>query len=74
MQVLLDEVMRDSAADSDGRFAVTRGIPRQRHPRINILVVGIDTRFPIKTWITGVGETRGRIRDHRAPLVSVKLA
>src|SRR5207249_1212269 len=64
MQILLDEIVADSTADSNCRFAVTRWIPRKRDARIEILVMGIDAGLPIEGWISGICETRRAIRNH----------
>ena len=72
MQILLDEIVSDSTADTNCRFAVTRWIPCKRYARIEILVMGVDAGLPIEGWISGIRKARRTIRNHGASLICVK--
>src|SRR2546427_185508 len=72
MQILFDEIMADSTADSNCRLAVTGRIPCKRDARIEILVMGIDAGLPIEGRISGIREARRTIRNHGTSLICVK--
>src|SRR6267142_494103 len=72
MQVLFDKVMSDSRPEPDRCFSITRRIPGERQPRIDIPVVAFDARFAFEAGVAWISEARWSIGNHHASLVGIK--
>src|SRR5260370_42600362 len=74
MQVLFDEVMRDSTAQTDRRLPIAKRIPGEPDARIEMSPLRVDSRRAWESRITRITESRRRVRDHRALLAAVKIS
>ena len=74
MQILFDEVMRDSRAHPDRSLSIAEWIPSKTKARIKLLPSGINAGLAGKTRIARIGESRGSIGHSRAPLASIKIS
>src|SRR5262249_14999610 len=72
VQILFDEVVRDSTAKTDCSLPASCRIPGQRETWIEVLVVRLNARFAVESRIAGIRETRRSARNHSAFLAGIK--
>ena len=70
MQILTNEIMRDSAADAESPSCHRLTDPTRGQPRIDILVVVRHARVAVESRIARIGESRRRVRNYRAFLAA----